>query len=139
MSTNLPGSHGPKGGQDRVEVWPSLHTWEGERERDWLERICLGLCGLWGPPDRVTQVALSPISSFGIVIWEILTQKKPYSGSRRRWSLQMGSWKGLWGAEGSLQQKPVAGLCWGSHLLFRDSHLHPPSFLCLLSHFLILQ
>lgn len=37
-----------------------------------------------------------PICSFGIVIWDVLTQQKPYSGSRWQWDPQMGSWQGLW-------------------------------------------
>lgn len=50
-----------------------------------------------------TQGALSPICSFGIVIWEILTQKKPYSGSTRQRHCQLGSRKGLggWGFVGA--------------------------------------
>ena len=36
-----------------------------------------------------------PACSFGIVIWEMLAQKKPYPDSRRHWHRQMGNWKGL--------------------------------------------
>lgn len=43
--TTLPGPHGSKGRTGQG----------GGVEGLWLERLCLGLCGLWDLPDQVTQ------------------------------------------------------------------------------------
>lgn len=93
----------------------------------------MGACGAHhvGRPrvsEKVTEGTLCPVCSFGIVVWELLTQKKPYSGSRRCRHPQVGSWEGLGEAEGS-QGRAGGSLVLGNHVLFTDSRSYPPAFL----------
>lgn len=95
----------------------------GWRGFAWDCAVCgTPLIGGPGISEKVTQGTLFPICSFGIVIWEILIQKKPYSGSGPRWSLRWGPGRGCGRAEGLWGQDKWQVCIGGNHLLFRGSH-----------------
>ena len=66
---------------------PALPTWEeegcgGTPAREVLPGILWSTGPLWLDSRGSHSGSTCSVCSFGIVIWEILTQKKPYSGSR---------------------------------------------------------
>lgn len=111
---------GPKG-----QGGPGMR-WEGNARRGTLAGGDLpGIVWPVGPLTRNTF----PICSFGIVIWDILTQKKPYSGSRRQWDPQWGPGRGCRGAESSWGQGQCMVVLWGTLQGFPSTPIFFPPLL----------